>query len=84
MQTDPLIPAAAREAITREAFNQLLDKHVPRSIRPDDWFELNEAVDQLIVASQELAVRQHGQVVRTALSGDLWDQLAETCQEWER
>ena len=59
------------ESPALQAVDRLLDELVPRDSQPDDRWELDDAITDLVIDTMRRAVRRQGKVIAAALAGDL-------------
>jgi hypothetical protein len=72
---DPLLPSAW------QAVDRLLDEIVPKGSQPSNRDLLDEAITDLVVEAETIAVKRHGQVILDAIFGDGFQAMSELCEE---
>jgi hypothetical protein len=75
MTADPLLPPAWA------AVDRLLDEIVPKDSQPSSRQLLDDAITDLVVEAETIAVKRHGQVILNAIWGDQFQQLSELCED---
>jgi hypothetical protein len=73
--TDPLLPPTWR------VVDRLLDEVLPHSSHPSSRQLMDDAITQLVIETETLAVKRHGQVVIEAIFGDRFQQMSELCDD---
>lgn len=72
---DPLLPPAW------QAVDRLLDEIVPKDSQPSSRQLLDDAITDLVVEAETIAVKRHGQVILSAIFGERFPELSEVCED---